>query len=296
MAHDNVLPLEGSSRVIAHDDHQLGAILVDEGKLKAADLDRIIDLQHRRGLLFGEAARRLGLLDDEDVDQALGRQYGLPQLLPGDAGASTELIAAFQPRHPCTEELRGLRTQLLLRWLDPAAGRRSLAIVSPGRGEGRSCIAANLAIIFSQLGMRTLLIDADLRNPRQHRLFNTPNRIGLAAVLAGRANTDTVLLPVSGCPKLSLLPAGAVPPNPQELLSRPRLASLLDELAVKFDLILLDTTATQACADARSVAFRAGNALVLARRDHTRIEATDGMLQGLNEIGTHVVGTVINSF
>ena len=295
MAHDNVLPLEGSGRMIAHDDHQLGTILVDEGKLKVTDLDRIVDLQHRHGLLFGEAARRLGLLDDEDVEQALDRQYGLPQLLPGDAGASPELVAAFQPRHPCTEELRSLRTQLLLRWLNPAAGRRSLAIASPGRGEGRSCVAANLAIVFSQLGMRTLLIDADLRHPSQHRLFNTPNRVGLAAILAGRANSDTVL-PVAGCPKLSLLPAGAVPPNPQELLSRPRLASLLDELALKFDLILLDTTATQSCADARSVAFRAGNALVLARRNHTRIEATDGMLRGLNETGTHVVGTVINSF
>lgn len=295
MAHDNVLPLEGSSRVIANDDQQIGAILVDEGKLNAADLDRIVDLQHRRGLLFGEAARRLGLLDDEDIEQALDRQYDLPQLLPGDAGASPELIAAFQPRHRCTEELRGLRTQLLLRWLDPAAGRRSLAITSPGRGEGRSCVAANLAIVFSQLGMRTLLIDADLRHPSQHRLFNMPSRVGLAAVLAGRADTNTVM-PVAGCPKLSLLPAGAIPPNPQELLSRPRLASLLDELAVRFDLILLDTSAAQPWADACTVASRAGNALVLARRNRTRIEATDGMLKELNEIGTRVVGTVINTF
>ncbi|HEX6733452.1 MAG TPA: chain length determinant protein tyrosine kinase EpsG [Azonexus sp.] len=295
MAHDNVLPLEGSSRVIANDDHQIGAILVDEGKLKEADLERIVDLQHRRGLLFGEAARRLGLLDDDDVTAALDRQYGLPQLLPGDAGASPELIAAFQPRHPCTEELRGLRTQLLLRWFDMAAGRRSLAITSPGRGDGRSCVAANLAIVFSQLGLRTLLIDADLRHPRQHQMFNTPNRIGLAAVLAGRTNVETVL-PVAGCPKLSLLPAGAVPPNPQELLSRPRLGSLLDELAMKFDLILLDTSAAQSCADARSVAFRAGNALVIARRDHTRIEASNAMLKELNDTGTRVVGTVINAF
>lgn len=295
MAHDNVLPLEGSSRVIPNDDHQIGAILVDEGKLTPADLERIVDLQHRRGLLFGEAARRLGLIDDEDIEQALDHQYGLPQLMPGDSGASPELIAAFQPRHRCTEELRGLRTQLLLRWLDPAAGRRTLAITSPGRGDGRSCIAANLAIVFSQLGLRTLLIDADLRYPRQHRLFNTPNRVGLAAVLAGRASSETVV-PVPGCPKLSLLPAGAIPPNPQELLSRPRLGTLLDELTLKFDLILLDTTAAQDCADARNVAFRAGSALVLARRDRTRIEATDNILKELNETGTRVVGTVINSF
>lgn len=295
MAHDNVLPLDGTSRMTIRDDHQIGAILLDEGKLKPTDLERIIDLQHRGGLLFGEAARRLGLLDEDDIQSALAWQYGLPHLMPGEDGASPELVAAFHPRHRCTEELRGLRTQLLLRWLDPAAGRRVLAITSPGRGDGRSYVAANLAIVFSQLGLRTLLIDADLRYPRLHRMFSIPNRVGLAAALAGRADSNTVV-PVPGCAKLSLLPAGAPPPNPQELLSRPMLATLLGELELKFDLILLDTSAAQAFSDSKSVAYRAGSALVLARKNHTRIEATNSMIHELNDTGTRIVGTVINTF
>src|SRR4051812_1267645 len=92
-----------------------------------------------------------------------------PHLLPGNDGASPELVTARFPDHPRTEEIRALRTQLLMRWYAPDAGRRVLAIASPGRNEGRSYVSANLAIVFSQIGIRTLLIDADLRNPRQHR-------------------------------------------------------------------------------------------------------------------------------
>lgn len=295
MVHDNVLSLEGANRVLVRDEHLIGAILLAAGKLKSSDLDRIIELHHRSGLHFGEAARRLGLIDEEDIQAALARQYDLPKLIPGAEGASPELVAAFQPHHPCTEELRGLRTQLLLRWLDPAAGRRVLAITSPGRGDGRSYVAANLAVVFSQLGLRTLLIDADLRNPRQHRIFNIPDRLGLAAVLAGRADANAHIA-VPGCSKLSLLPAGALPPNPQELLSRPMLASLLGELEVKFDLILIDTSAALAFSDSKSVAFRAGSALVLARKNHTRIVDTNNMIRELNDTGTRIVGTVVNSF
>jgi chain length determinant protein tyrosine kinase EpsG len=295
MAHDNVLPLEGSSRLVAHDDYQIGEILVNEGKLTPADVERIVDLHYRSGMHFGEAARRLGLIDEATLQAALARQYGMPQLAPGDDGVSPELIAACQPHHPGTEELRSLRTQLLLRWLDPTNGRRVLAVVSPGRGEGRSFLAANLAVVFSQLGMRTLLIDADLRRPRQHRIFNQPDRVGLTTILAGRGDTNAVS-PVSGCPKLSLLAAGAPPPNPQELLARPLLGELIEELSTKFELVIVDTSAAQETADAMNVIYRAGNALLLARKDHTHIGATGRLIHDVRESGARIVGTVINTF
>lgn len=295
MAYDNVLPMEGANRVLVGDDRHIGTILIKNGKLKPADIERIIELHHRSSLRFGEAARRLGLLTDDDLQFALSRQYDLPQLLLSNEGPSEELVTAHLPRHPRTEEIRGLRTQLLLRWLDPVAARRVLAIISPGNGDGRSYIAANLAVVFSQLGLRTLLIDADLRKPRQHRIFNISDRIGLSGVLAGRADSEAVV-PVPGFPKLSLLPAGAPPPNPQELLSRPMLDSLLDELTGKFDLILLDTSAGKVFSDAKSVAFRAKSALVLSRKNHTRVGEIDSMLRELKDTGTSVVGTVINAF
>ena len=89
----------------------------------------------------------------------------------------------------------------------------ALAVVSPGSGEGRSYITANLAVLFSQLGKRTLLIDADLRRPRQHRIFGLPGRIGLSGVLAGRAGAEAVC-EIKPLPGLSVLPAGAAAAQP----------------------------------------------------------------------------------
>lgn len=295
MPYENVLSLEGAPRGQAENGQHIGAILIKDGKLKPSDIDRIINLHHRNGLRFGDAARRLGLISEEDLESALSRQYELPQLFMAGNAPSEELVAAYQPLHPCTEEIRSLRTQLLLRWLGPTARRRVLAVISPGNGDGRSYVTANLAVVFSQLGLRTLVVDADLRTPRQHQIFNVPDRFGLSGILAGRTYSSA-LISIPGLPNLSLLPAGAPPPNPQELLSKPILVDLLDEMTKKFDLILIDTSAAKNHSDAKSVAFRARNSLVLARKNHTRVEDTNKMLRELKDTGTHVVGTVLNSF
>ncbi len=292
---ENVLPIEGSGDVIARQDGRLGSILAEEGKIGAGDIERVLELQHIEGLRFGEAALRLGLIAADDLRSAVAKQYGLPHLLPGERSISSELVVAYEPFHPRAEELRALRTQLLIRWSNAGIRQRMLAIVSPGSGEGRSYVAANLAAVFSQLGERTLLIDADLRAPRQHRIFNVPDRIGLSAVLSGRADRGAVV-PIPECGTLSLLPAGACPPNPQELLLRPAFATLLEELRAEFDVILFDTPPAKFYADAQSLAFRAGSAMVLARKDHTRFADTTRVIRELNDTGARIVGTVFNAF
>ncbi|HEX9473669.1 MAG TPA: polysaccharide biosynthesis tyrosine autokinase, partial [Steroidobacteraceae bacterium] len=186
-------------------------------------------------------------------------------------------------------------TQLLIRWSKAEVRHRVLAIVSPGSGEGRSYVTANLAALFSQLGERTLLIDADLRAPRQHQIFDVPDRFGLSAVLSGRADAGAVV-PIPKFGPLSLLPAGACPPNPQELLSRHVLADLLQELRTEFDVILIDTPPAKPYADAQSVAFQAGSVMVLARKDRTRLADTTGVIRELNNTGARIVGTVLNAF
>lgn len=292
---ENVLPIEGSGDDIARQDGRLGSILAEEGKIGAGDIERVLELQHIEGLRFGEAALRLGLIAADDLRSAVAKQYGLPHLLPGERSISSELVVAYEPFHPRAEELRALRTQLLIRWSNAGIRQRMLAIVSPGSGEGRSYVAANLAAVFSQLGERTLLIDADLRAPRQHRIFNVPDRIGLSAVLSGRADRGAVV-PIPECGTLSLLPAGACPPNPQELLLRPAFATLLEELRAEFDVILFDTPPAKFYADAQSLAFRAGSVMVLARKDHTRFADTTRVIRELNDTGARIVGTVFNAF
>jgi protein-tyrosine kinase len=293
--HENVLPIEGSGRVVGRHDRRIGNILAEEGKIGAEGIERVMELQQTNGLRFGEAALRLGLITEDDLRCAVARQYDLPHLVPGSESVSRELVVAYEPFHPRAEELRALRTQLLMRWSKAAVSHRMLAVASPGCGEGRSYVAANLAVVFSQLGERTLLIDADLRTPRQHRIFNVPDRSGLTAVLSGRAGRSAAA-PVREFGRLALLPAGAPPPNPQELLSRPALGAFLQEMWSEFDVILFDTPPAKFYADALNVAFRAGSAIMLARKDHTRLADTTGVIRELSDSGVHVVGTVLNAF
>ncbi|MDD5250386.1 MAG: chain length determinant protein tyrosine kinase EpsG [Rhodocyclaceae bacterium] len=293
---DNLVHFETPAHSVAPGPDSLGAILVASGKITARDAVRVMELQQREGWRFGEAAVRLRLISERDLVQALNRQYDLPELLPENDGASAELVTAYQQYHPRTEELRALRTQLLIRWFRrPGVERHVLAVVSPGNGEGRSYVAANLAVLFSQLGERTLLIDADLRNPRQHRIFNVPDRVGLGAVLAGRAGTEAAV-PIPGLHNLMLLPAGAPPPNPLELLSRPALPALFTEYLADFDVILVDTAPALRYSDAQTVSFRAGSAVVLAHRNHTRVADTNRVVRDFSNSGTRVVGTVINTY
>jgi receptor protein-tyrosine kinase len=156
-------------------------------------------------------------------------------------------------------------------------------------------VSANLAVLFAQLGLRTLLIDADMRAPRQFEIFNIPDRIGLSAVLSGRASREAAV-PVPAFGPLAVLPAGARPPNPQELLLRPALGAFLDLANSEYDVILLDTPPARDNADAQSVAFSAGSVLVLARTNQTRQDDAAGLVRELGDAGAVVVGTVLNSF
>lgn len=279
---------------MARSDRRIGTLLAEDGKLGAKDIERIMDLQHNHGYRFGDAAMRLGLVTGEDVERAVARQYDLPSLVPGRI-VNSELVVAYEPFHRRAEELRALRTQLLIRWTNGAAKQRVLTVVSPGAGEGRSYVAANLAASFAQLGERTLLIDADLRSPRQHQIFGIANRVGLSAVLSGRAD-GTAVVPLPELGRLSVLPAGAIPPNPQELLSRRVLGILLHELRANYDVIFIDTPPALPYADAQCVAFRAGSAIVINRKDHTRLADTNSVIKDMSEAGTHVIGAVLNSF
>ena len=271
----------------------LGALMVECGRLSANDAERIHSHQLKTGQLYGEAGIEMGLICAQDVRAALSVQFGHVSL-PRDAGLGSELVAAWQPENPTVENLRTLRSQLMLRWFENDARHAALAVVSPGRREGRSYITANLAALFSQLGKRTLVIDADLRSPRQHRIFGVPGRVGLSGVLAGRLGIDTVV-DVPALPGLSVLPAGTTPPNPQELLARNGFSRLLSALRSSFEVILVDTPAFGACADAGTVSARCGAAMVVACRDASSMPGMAAVTGSLREFGVTVVGAVLNA-
>lgn len=276
-------------------DNSIGAILVDSGKLTLDEAEPILRLQKERSIRFGEAAIHLGILKEEDIRFALARQYRYAYLLKDDSNVSNELVAAYQPFSTLVEELRTLRSQLTLRWFTGEVRHKALAVVSAGSKEGRSYLTANLAVVFSQLGERTLLIDADMRHPRQHKLFGLENQSGLSSILCGRGDANTIQR-IPSLLDFSVLPAGPLPPNPQELLSRPQFASLINTLSPDFDVILIDTPAASKYADANIIALRCGGAMVATRQNSTNLRAAQLLATNLSDLGVTMVGSVLSNF
>ena len=284
--------LSGAPRV----SRSLGGILIDSGLLKPEDAERVLLVQKEHNLRFGDAAVRLGLLTEADIQYALSRQFAYAYLrkAPGEKRpVSEELVAAYEPFSSRVEELRAVRSQLMLRWFDKADQRQVLTVVGAERGEGRSHLAANLAVVFSQLGERTLLVDGDLRNPRQHEIFFLENKIGFSTVLSGRSREEAIVR-IPDLAGLCVLPAGPVPPNPLELINRLNFDEFMMQVKATFDVIIIDTPALSAGEDAAMIAVRTGAALAVARSSQTKVAGFSDMVQGLMNAGVSVVGSVLN--
>jgi protein-tyrosine kinase len=276
-------------------DRSIGSILVNVGRLTAPDAEKIMRYQRECDVRFGDAAIKLGLLTPADIDFALSRQFEYAYLLPGQSDISEDVVAAYEPFTNRVEALRALRNQLIARWFQTGPERRALAITSAEKEDGRSFLASNLAVVFSQQGQRTLLIDADMRNPRQHQLFNLENRIGLSSILSSRNGIESIQN-VPELANLSVLTAGAPPPNPLELLGRPLFSEMLQELSSQFDVILIDTPAGDEFADAQTIATRAGAAIVVTRQNVSHVNKVGDLIGRLSETRIQLVGTVLNNF
>lgn len=272
----------------------IGEILVAGGKLTPEQVNQVLKAQASTESRFGDLAVQLGLVKRADVDQALAIQFGYSSGNVNPAVPST-LTAAVAPTAPFAEALRGLRSQLMMRWFDGTPGQTTLTITSVDRGDGKSFVTANLGVVFSQLGERTLIIDADLRHSTQHTIFGLRNRMGLSSVLSGRAGFEEISQ-VEHFPKLSVLPAGPLPPNPLELLSRDEFALLLNELSSHYDVILIDTPSAQQAADAQVLAQRARGVLIVGRKDHTKASEIAQLASIFTASGATVLGTTLNEY
>jgi chain length determinant protein tyrosine kinase EpsG len=272
---------------------RMGALLLDSGKLTPENAERVLRTQKELGLRFGEAAVRLGLVSEDDIQQALARQFAYPYVQQGQGNLSQRLVAAYEPFSPQVEALRAIRSQLMLRWF--ARGRRALAIVGIDGDDGASLFASNLAVVFSQLGEQTLLVDANLRAPRQQETFGLKPRQGLSDLLAGRADLD-VIARIPCFVDLSVMPSGTLPPNPQELLAREAFRNLNAQLESRYDVVLYDLPPFASGADALAVAGRAGGVLLVARKHHTRVANLTRMVEQLVDAGGEVLGSVVVEF
>jgi protein-tyrosine kinase len=275
-------------------DRSIGDLMRETCGLTDQQLEQIAEYQRLHGVRFGEAAVSLNLVNGDDVLRALSLQFHYayaPELSQGKK--DSELVAAANPFSDQAETFRDLRSQLLMGVLGVDQPRRALAIVSPNVGDGKTYIAANLAVAFSQLGGRTLLVDADMRTPRQHKLFEIDHAFGLSTVLSGRTERS-VVQQVKDLPSLYVMPVGGVPPNPLELLQGPAFGRLIHELLQKFDHVLVDAPAAVHGADARVIAARSGAALVVGRKGRSRMEEMQGLLAKLGKSPMAIAGVIMN--
>ncbi|KAB2322418.1 chain length determinant protein tyrosine kinase EpsG [Betaproteobacteria bacterium SCN1] len=268
----------------------IGKLLQEAGKLQPHDLERVLKLQQDENLRFGEAAQRLGLVTEADIREALSQQFEYPYVPVGEPGFGLRLAAASAPYGKEAEALRSVRAELLLRWFKD--GRKTLAVGSARADEGASLLAANLAVLFAQMGQRVLLIDADMRTARQQDIFTLDNGMGLSDILAGRVPSVQVRT-VKPFQTLSILPAGSPPPNPAELLARPAFGALLAGLESSYDVILVDTTPSQIAADFQLVAARVGGMLIATRRNVGRLSPLVELKDKIVMTGAQIVGAVV---
>jgi protein-tyrosine kinase len=230
------------------------------------------------------------LVGNEDSSFIL-QQFPLPV---ESESLSSRLVAAYAPDHRVVEQLRSVRMQLMLPAADGTVEPPVVAILGNERGVGRSFIAANLAIVFSQLGCTTLLIDADLRNPSQHTLFKLDNSQGLSTLLLRRGGTDCMRR-VGSLPYLHVLTAGPPPPNSHELLEQPNFGQLLKDVSGQCGAVIIDTPAIELGNDAHRVALHARQSLLVVRRGHTHTTGARRLVDGLRRSRANLTGMIYNA-
>ena len=276
-------------------DRPIGEILRDKVQLSGEQVEQVLTYMREHGMRFGDAAVKLGLASQDEVLQALSEQFGYAY---GDADRrrlSPELVTLNQPFSSQAEAFRAIRSQIMMRVFNEEQQKRALAIVSPASGDGKTFFSANLAVTLAQAGGRTLLVDADLRGPRLHEVFNIDNSAGLSSVLAGRVDTQ-VVQQVNGVPSLFVMPVGVTPPNPLELIDRPAFSMLMRELVLKFDHVIVDTPAVVYGSDAHVVAARCGAVLIVARQNESRVQALQQLVAALSQSPARMAGVIVNEF
>lgn len=231
----------------------------------------------------------------EEVERYLGLPFlgpvGRFRMEEGRASGN-ELIVLEQPKSNVAEGLRNIRTNLL--FSSPEAARKALMITSTATSEGKTVLAANLAVVLAQTGKRVLLIDADLRKPRINRVFHIDREPGLSNLLIGEATLDSVLRETE-VENLRVIPAGPIPPNPSELLGLPTLERLLQEAWEKFDLILFDSPPVMSVTDPLVLASRLDGVILVVKGGYTPRDPIRRVISQLSDVNAKMLGVVLNN-
>jgi capsular exopolysaccharide synthesis family protein len=261
------------------------------------------------GLLLGLGLAWLAEVTDKSFKnpEEIRRRLGLPVLghvpliVPDPAAMSRaveeghaldpSLCAYYRSKSVQAEAFRGVRTWLYFNTAGKA--HRVLQITSPNMGDGKSTVAANLAVSIAQSGKSILLIDADFRRPRQHKLFGLSGDVGLASVMAEETELEEAIQ-ATAVENLAILPCGPRPANPAELLTAPRFKELLDTLGERYDFVLVDTPPLLVVSDPGVVAPRVDGVLLTIRVSKNGRPDAERAKESLGALNAKLLGVIVN--
>lgn len=201
------------------------------------------------------------------------------------------LVTVLNPASAASEAYRALRTNLLYARVDTPP--KVVLVTSPGSTEGKSTVCANLGVVLAQAGKHVLIVDCDFRRPVMHDIFGLGDAQGIVNVLAGECELQEAYQ--EPLPDLKVLPAGAVPPNPAELLSSQRLAELLNTVREDFDYVLLDSSPTKLVSDPVILAAQSDGVLLTFAAQKTRKGDVRRAVHTLTAVGANMLGMVMNN-
>ena len=210
---------------------------------------------------------------------------------PKKSEDSLGVFVAKNPRSPVSEAFRALRTNLEYSSVDVPI--KTVLVTSSGESEGKSTVAANLAIVEAQSGKKVVIVDADMRRPKVHVQFNKPNRIGLSDIITGKMSIDDVIKTHEQVENLSIITCGTLPPNPAELLGSDRMSWLIDTLETTFDMVILDSP-PMIVSDAQVLSTKVDGVIYVVIPGQTRAVNALRPLEELRRVDSRVLGVVAN--
>lgn len=202
------------------------------------------------------------------------------------------IITVTNPKSPISEAYRLLRTNIDFSAIDEQL--KILMITSAEQGEGKSTTATNLAVVFAQSDKKVLLMDADMRKPTMHHMFNKSNRWGLTTLLSGQTTLKEVIKETN-IPNLNLITSGGVPPNPSEMLASNKMSSILEELKELYDIVVVDTPPALAVTDAQILASKCDGVILIINSGKLKREIAIKLKASLEYVKARILGVVLNN-
>ncbi len=244
-------------------------------------------------LAFAAESLDASITTQEQVERVLGLAFLgiIPTIDRNKDGTAQDLVVHTHPKSATAECLRALRTNLL--FMSPEKPLRTIVVTSSGPQDGKTTTAVSLAITMAGSGNRVLLVDADMRRPRIHRVFGIPSSIGLSSLILGEESVDAAVK-TTGVDNLFVLPCGPIPPNPAELLHTQSFSRIVAELAAKFDRVIIDSPPAGVVADSIVMSTQTDGTLVVLKAGRTSRDVARRTVRQLRDVNANLLGAVLN--